>query len=83
MGTGTKNVGEVSACANEGECADKDDCHCVQTPSILWTVYPHFTKRGMTGWAGTDCSMPICNQVNAFSFYSIKRAYFACVILCL
>lgn len=54
-------TGAVSACLNGGLCSLKDRCDCVQTDSVLWKVHP-LTNRGLTGWTGTDCSMPICMQ---------------------
>jgi hypothetical protein len=59
---GTSNYGDISSCANGGVCRDKDACACVTTASLLWTVHPEHTLRGMTGWMGTDCSTPICSQ---------------------
>jgi hypothetical protein len=59
---GTLNIGDISSCANNGVCRDKDDCACIKTQSILWTVHPEHTLRGMTGWMGTDCSTPMCSQ---------------------
>jgi hypothetical protein len=54
-------TGRVTACENLGVCAGKDDCECVRRPSLLWEEHEQ-TNRGMTGWTGTDCSMPICVQ---------------------
>lgn len=54
-------TGAVSSCLNGGICKDKDSCDCVQTGSVLWNVHPE-TRRGKTGWTGTDCSMPVCVQ---------------------
>lgn len=54
-------TGAVSACLNGGICSLKDRCDCVQTDSVLWKVHP-LTSRGLTGWTGTDCSMPMCVQ---------------------
>lgn len=51
--------GDVSACLNGGICESKDNCDCVQTTSVLWMVHPE-APRGITGWTGTDCSMPMC-----------------------
>jgi hypothetical protein len=53
--------GSVSSCANGGVCTNRDDCHCIQTLSLLSTVH-EFLPRGLTGWSGTDCSMPMCIQ---------------------
>lgn len=51
--------GTVSSCLNGGICQSKDKCDCVQVPSVLYTVHPT-SPKGMTGWTGTDCSMPMC-----------------------
>jgi DNA-binding beta-propeller fold protein YncE len=53
--------GVVSGCANGGICAARDDCRCIVSESFLWRSFPG-TPRGLTGWAGTDCSMPTCVQ---------------------
>ena len=53
--------GEIVSCLNGGICSDKDDCTCIQEPSVLWKVHKK-AKRGLTGWTGTDCSMPVCVQ---------------------
>ena len=51
----------ISGCENLGVCKGKDDCDCVQTESVLWQEHEE-ANRGMTGWTGTDCTMPICMQ---------------------
>jgi hypothetical protein len=51
----------ISGCENGGVCKGKDDCECVQTESVLWEKHEE-ANRGMTGWTGTDCTMPICMQ---------------------
>lgn len=51
----------VTGCLNGGYCVVKDSCNCVQTGSALWAVHPE-SNRGITGWAGSDCTMPICVQ---------------------
>eukprot|EP00981_Chlorochromonas_danica_P005114 scaffold1035_cov192-Ochromonas_danica.AAC.9 len=33
--------------------------YVVKTTSVLWMVHPE-APRGITGWTGTDCSMPMC-----------------------
>lgn len=53
--------GQVSGCLNSGICASKDDCVCIQTLSILYTVHEE-ASRGLTVWTGTDCSIPMCSQ---------------------
>lgn len=53
--------GSVSSCLNGGICVSKDNCNCVQTTSVLWVVHSE-APRGVTGWTGTDCSMPMCSQ---------------------
>jgi hypothetical protein len=54
--------GEAVGCQNGGLCVGKDDCHCIHTLSVLSIAHPHL-PRGVTGWSGTDCSMPMCTQV--------------------
>jgi hypothetical protein len=54
--------GHISGCDNGGICVEKFTCKCVQTPSELWVVHEE-ANRGMTGWTGSDCTMPICMQV--------------------
>lgn len=54
-------TGDVSSCLNGGICTSKDECKCIQTTSVLWEVHPD-AARGITGWTGTDCSMPMCVQ---------------------
>jgi len=51
----------VVSCQNGGQCISKDNCQCIQTPSLLYEVHED-APRGLTGWTGTDCSMPICAQ---------------------
>merc|ERR1711998_78487 len=51
----------VSSCLNGGICASKDDCHCIQTKSLMFSKYPD-SPAGLTGYAGADCSMPMCVQ---------------------
>ena len=50
-------TGDVVGCQNGGICTAKDKCKCIQLVSILSKV-----ERGLTGWTGTDCSMPMCIQ---------------------
>lgn len=54
-------TGDIVGCQNGGICINKDDCHCIQVESLLWKVHKD-VDRGMTGWTGTDCSMPMCLQ---------------------
>ena len=54
-------TGEVVGCQNGGVCVRKDECHCIQIESILWKTHPN-AERGLTGYMGTDCSMPMCVQ---------------------
>ena len=56
-----QNNGKVVGCLNGGSCQRKDDCHCIQALSVLWRVH-YQAERGLTGWTGTDCSIPICVQ---------------------
>jgi len=53
--------GAVSGCENGGICASVDNCVCIQTLSKLYVKYPE-SNRGITGWMGADCSMPMCVQ---------------------
>lgn len=53
--------GEVVGCLNGGICINKDECHCIQVESLLWKVHDN-VERGLTGWTGSDCSMPMCVQ---------------------
>ena len=53
--------GNIVGCLNGGICTDKDDCTCIQAVSVLWKKHEE-AGRGMTGWTGTDCSMPVCVQ---------------------
>mmetsp|Transcript_19489 Transcript_19489/g.39726 ORF Transcript_19489/g.39726 Transcript_19489/m.39726 type:complete len:157 (+) Transcript_19489:580-1050(+) len=53
--------GAIVGCKNGGVCVDKDECHCVQLVSILWKVHED-AERGLTGYTGTDCSIPMCMQ---------------------
>jgi len=54
-------TGEIVGCQNGGICIAKDDCQCIQQVSVLWKVHSD-AARGLTGWTGTDCSMPMCMQ---------------------
>ena len=54
-------TGTVVGCENGGECTYKDTCSCVQTPSVLKATY-NDAPGGITGWTGTDCTMPMCVQ---------------------
>ena len=53
--------GSVVGCLNGGFCFEKDNCTCVLKQSTLWLKY-NDVDRGMTGWRGSDCSMPVCVQ---------------------
>ena len=53
--------GEVVGCLNGGICIEKDTCQCIQIESLLWKKHSG-VERGLTGWTGTDCSMPMCIQ---------------------
>ncbi len=55
-----QNSGDIVGCIN-GVCVAKDKCQCFQQESVLWTVHRD-AERGITGWTGADCSMPICMQ---------------------
>ena len=51
----------VTSCLNGGVCASRDDCDCIQTDSVLWMAHTE-AARGVTGWTGSDCSIPMCVQ---------------------
>ena len=53
--------GTVTACLNAGICSSKDQCDCIKVTSVLYTVHPE-VNRGLTGWSGSDCTIPICTQ---------------------
>ncbi len=53
--------GTVVGCLNHGQCVKKDACKCKREQSVLWMQYEG-ANRGLTGWTGSDCSMPICSQ---------------------
>lgn len=57
--------GETVGCLNGGICSDRDNCTCMQTPSLLYEKYPELSWKNpnfVTGWNGSDCSMPMCVQ---------------------
>lgn len=56
-----QSSGDIVGCLNGGICVGKDDCHCIQIESLLWKVHDD-VERGLTGWTGSDCSMPMCIQ---------------------
>ena len=53
--------GKVVGCLNGGICVGKDNCVCDHIESSLWLQHQG-VDREMTGWGGSDCSMPICVQ---------------------
>eukprot|EP01038_Epipyxis_sp_PR26KG_P004469 gene4469-6320_t len=53
--------GKVTGCLNGGICSTRDNCDCIQTLSVLYLVHPE-ASRGLTGWTGSDCSIPMCMQ---------------------
>lgn len=53
--------GTVSSCNNGGICSKRDTCDCVQVPSVLHKLYPQ-SSAGLTGWSGSDCTIPMCVQ---------------------
>lgn len=53
--------GQVVGCLNGGHCIEKDICKCIQTKSMLPQRFSQ-AEGGTTGWAGSDCSIPICTQ---------------------
>jgi len=54
-------TGDIVGCQNLGVCVAKDGCQCIKQVSVLWKVHKE-AERGLTGWTGTDCSMPMCMQ---------------------
>jgi hypothetical protein len=54
-------TGKVTGCLNGGICVSRDNCDCIQTDSVLYLAHPE-ASRGLTGWTGSDCSMPMCVQ---------------------
>jgi hypothetical protein len=54
-------TGKVTSCLNGGICISKDNCQCIQTQSVSWKVHTG-AKHGITGWTGSDCSIPMCSQ---------------------
>ena len=53
-------TGKIAGCVN-GVCIAKDECQCTQQMSVLWHVHKE-AEQDLTGWSGTDCSMPMCIQ---------------------
>ena len=53
--------GTVSSCSNGGICESKDACDCVRVQSMLTSIYPE-SPAGVTGWTGSDCTIPMCVQ---------------------
>lgn len=53
--------GAVTSCLNNGICVSRDECVCIQTLSVLYVAHPE-SSRGVTGWTGSDCSIPMCSQ---------------------
>jgi len=53
--------GTIVGCLNGGFCEAKDKCICPKIDSVLW-LEQKSAGKGMTGWGGSDCSMPICVQ---------------------
>lgn len=53
--------GAVTSCLNGGICVSKDNCDCIQTQSVSWKVHSG-ARHGITGWTGSDCSIPMCSQ---------------------
>lgn len=48
-------------CSGNGVCADKDTCVCHETQSLLWMAHST-AERGVTGFSGKSCDLPICLQ---------------------
>jgi hypothetical protein len=62
-------LGEVVGCLNGGVCQDTDNCVCEQYESTLWEQYPVLRREHpdyITGYNGTDCSIPMCVQASEF-----------------
>lgn len=57
----TNYNGEQVSCLNNGICANRDNCTCIQSPSILHVIHPD-EPEGITGYTGTDCAIAICTQ---------------------
>lgn len=55
------NGSMVKGCLNDGVCVDKDTCRCIQVRSVLNDKDPTMPP-GLTGYFGSDCSLPICVQ---------------------
>ncbi|KAF1323373.1 Proteins containing ca2-binding domain, partial [Globisporangium splendens] len=55
------NGSVVAKCLHGGVCVDKDTCRCIQIESTLHKQHPT-ASRGLTGYFGTDCGLPICIQ---------------------
>lgn len=55
------NGSVLNGCMHDGVCVDKDMCQCVQIPSTLHEKHPS-APRGVTGYFGSDCALPICIQ---------------------
>ena len=49
-------------CLNGGVCASKDSCVCPSAPSLLWQVNPAMPEGALTGYAGQQCTKPMCTQ---------------------
>jgi hypothetical protein len=61
--------GELVSCLNGGTCRKKDECECLQVPSKLVQETPKLARDRpgfMTGYIGTDCSIPVCAQAIEF-----------------
>ena len=53
--------GTVSTCKNGAMCGMRNSCTCPRFPSHLPEVHPEIRPQ-MTGYTGSDCSVPICAQ---------------------
>ena len=60
-----RNGSIVEGCQNGGICVLQDTCQCIQTTSILWQIHDN-AERGVTGYTGSDCSLPICTNPGAY-----------------
>eukprot|EP00750_Incisomonas_marina_P006732 INCI14711.3.p2 GENE.INCI14711.3~~INCI14711.3.p2 ORF type:complete len:452 (-),score=45.66 INCI14711.3:258-1613(-) len=61
--------GDIVGCLNDGICENTDTCVCVQYESTLWEDYPEMRREhpdAITGYNGSDCSIPMCVQAKEF-----------------
>ena len=60
--------GNIVGCLNDGVCGNRDNCTCITSASLLFTVFED-DPPGTTGYMGSDCSSTytacVVVQVNA------------------